>query len=215
MKPDYSLYLIFDPSAFPQEQIKLFLTEAILGGVSIVQLRMKHAAHEELLAWGKSIKTILDRYHIPLIINDNVLAAKQIQAHGAHIGQNDMPYHEARAILGPDACIGLSVGSIQEASAALHLDADYLGIGPVFATATKLDTPFPIGCEVISQVRRMTGKPLIAIGGLNANNIGQVMSLGVDGIALASALHCPQPRSMAGRLKQLILEAKNDMHTRS
>ncbi len=208
MKPDYSLYLIFDPSTLSLEQTTHFLLETILGGVSIVQLRMKHATHKELLTWGESIKEILDRYHIPLIINDNVLAAKQINAAGAHIGQDDMPYHEARALLGPDAIIGLSVGCTQEASKALHLDADYLGIGPVFATATKLDAPLPIGFEVVSQVRQMTGKPLVAIGGLNANNISQVMSLGVDGIALASALHCSEPKDMASRIKQLILDEK-------
>ncbi len=188
MKIDYSLYLVTDRSFLKDKSIKEAVEEAIKGGVTLVQLREKEASSREFYKVALEIKEVTDKYKIPLIIDDRIDIAQAVDAAGVHLGQSDLPLKKAREILGKDKIIGISVGNVSEAKEAENDGADYLGIGTIFFTGTKKDIKTPIGIEGLTEIVRSINIPSVAIGGIDQNNVKDVMSSGTNGVAVISAI---------------------------
>jgi len=191
--------------ARPLEDVVL---AAVRGGVTSVQLREKHLATRAFVETAARLKALVAPFGIPLIINDRVDVALAMGADGVHVGQDDMPCETARQLLGPTALIGLSVECWEDVVRAQDQPVDYLGVSPIFATPTKTDTRGAWGLEGLARIRAFSRHPLVAIGGLNETNIGDVVCAGAEGIAVVSALcAAPEPRQAAERLCHCIEEA--------
>lgn len=191
------LHLVTDRSLIGNRSLSDVVEQAVQGGVTHVQLREKSADEQAILEIGRQLKTLLDRYQVPLIINDHVGIAKALDAAGVHVGQEDMPYVQAREILGPQKIIGLSVTTLEEAKIANQLDVDYLGVGPIFSTTTKLDAAPVLGMQRLREIKLLSRHSLIAIGGITHKNCVEINAL-VDGVAVVSALcAAPQPKHAA------------------
>ncbi len=202
---DLSLYLVTDSELAAGRSLEDIVCEAVAGGATIVQLREKDLPTGEFIARARRLKAALAPYSVPLIINDRVDVALAADADGVHIGQSDMSYEDARAILGEGKIIGLSVESLEEVVEANRLDVDYIGISPLHATPTKSDTAEPFGVEGCSRAVDLSIHPTVAIGGINLGNIAETMQCGVDGVAVVSAIVCAaDPRAAAAELKVAI-----------
>lgn len=198
---DLSLYLVLDRDLCRDHSMAETARAAVAGGATVVQLRDKSAGTDGLIAAGHEIKAALAGTGVPLIVNDDIDAALAIDAEGVHVGQDDLPAAEVRRRLRPDRIVGVSVES---ASAARAIDAtiiDYVGVGPVFATPTKPDHKTPIGFEGLSRLVALSPVPTVAIGGLKASHVEDVLSAGAHGIAVVSAI-CgqPDPRAAAAMI---------------
>lgn len=199
------LYLVTDRPLSLGRPIEEIVIEAVAGGVTMVQLREKEAPTGEFVALAKSLKALLAPLGVPLIINDRVDVALAADADGVHIGQSDMSYEDARRLLGGDKIIGLSVENFDDLAVANTLDVDYVGISPVYGTPTKSDTAEPFGLEGLRKAVAMSVHPTVAIGGMNASTIGEVMAAGTDGVAVVSAIcSAPSPRKAAQELLKVI-----------
>ncbi len=161
--------------------------QAIKSGVTIFQLREKHTDYEHFKKIALAIKPICKEYNVPLIINDNVKLAKEIDADGVHLGQDDLDIKAAREYLGTDKIIGVSAHNVEEAQAAENGGADYLGSGAAFVTSTKTDAG-AIDHKVLADVAHSVKIPVVAIGGINEENISKLEGLGLDGVAVVSAI---------------------------
>jgi thiamine-phosphate pyrophosphorylase len=165
------------------------LEEAILGGVTHVQFRAKTLSRFETYVWTYGIKTFLDSKKIPLIINDNIALADVVNADGVHLGQTDGSPTAARARLGPDKCIGLSIESLDELYLANQLDCiDYVAASAVFPTPTKSNLKKIWGLHGLGKFVEQSKHPVVAIGGIHIKNITRVMEQGVLGVAVVSAI---------------------------
>ncbi len=206
---DLSLYLVTDSELAGYRSLEEIVSEAAAGGVTIVQLREKDLPTGEFVARARRIKAALAPYSIPLIINDRIDVALAADADGVHIGQSDMSFHDARAILGEEKIIGLSVESMEQVVAANALDVDYIGISPLHATPTKSDTAAPFEIEGCRRAVALSEHPSVAIGGINLGNAAQTMATGVDGVAVVSAIICaPDPRKASQELLAVITESR-------
>ena len=202
---DLSLYLVTDRPLSGGRDMAWIVREAAAGGVTMVQLREKECSTAEFIALARELKRALQPLGIPLIINDRVDVALAVDADGVHIGQSDMPYETARALLGKDKIIGLSVETMEEVIATNALDVDYIGISPVYSTPTKTDTLAPFGLEGIEKVMRLSRHRCVAIGGMNRNTIGEVIARGVEGVAVVSAIVAAEsPREASEELAAII-----------
>ncbi len=206
-KLDLSLYLVLDANLCktPEgmaETAKL----AVEAGATVVQLRAPEWKKRKQLKAAQLLKKVLENTDVPLIINDHVDIALIVQGDGVHLGQDDLPVSEARALLGPDAIIGLSVGNVQEMET-VTAEVDYLGIGPVFPTGTKKDAGTAVGINGLKQLKDMTSLPVVAIGGINQSNAEEVLSTGVNGIAVVSAI-CGKPdiEEATNKLARLVVK---------
>ena len=188
MKDYLKLYLVTDRELSLGRSLEEVVSEAVKGGVTVVQLREKDASTGEFIELARRLMKLLKPLDIPLIINDRVDVALAVDADGVHIGQSDMSYEDARRLLGPDKIIGLSVESFEDIEAANALDVDYIGISPVYGTPTKTDTAEPFGLEGLRKAVQMSAHPTVAIGGMNASTIAEVMAAGTDGVAVVSAI---------------------------
>jgi len=176
----------------------------IRGGAKIIQLRDKNASPREFYDSSKEALTITRAAGIPVIINDRADVAFALKADGVHLGQNDLPPAPARKLLGKDAIIGLSTHSVEQAMNAAQQPIDYIGIGPVFPTKTKQDPDDVVGLEGLRAVRNAIGDlPLVAIGGINAENIGSVFRAGADSAAIIGAL-LADPEDIETQMKQFM-----------
>lgn len=203
------LYLVTDRDLCLGRFLESIVLDAVQGGVSIVQLREKHASTRFFIEEAQRIKEQLAPYQVPLIINDRVDVALAVEADGVHIGQEDMPYPLVRQLMGPDAIIGLSVETVEQVLEAEHYDVDYLGVSPIFATPTKTDTRGAWGIDGLAHVRRLSRHALVAIGGLNATNAEAVMRAGADSLAVVSAIcSAPTPRLAAETLSHIVQSAR-------
>lgn len=199
---DLSLYLVLDPDLCGGAEGMLRTTEeALEGGVTIVQLRAPTWKKRALAACARDLLEILRPRGIPLIINDHADVAAAVGADGLHVGQDDLSPADARRIIGPDMILGLSAGNVDEVRGVDPALVDYLGIGPVWATATKKDAGAAVGLEGLASLSAASPLPVVAIGGIGASNAADVMRTGVDGIAVVSAI-CGQasPRTAAENL---------------
>lgn len=161
--------------------------QAINSGVTVFQLREKNTDYEHFKDIALKIKPICKAHGVPLIINDNVKLAKEIDADGVHLGQNDLDIKAAREYLGADKIIGVSAHNVKEAQAAESGGADYLGSGAAFVTSTKTDAG-AIDHKVLSDVAHSVRIPVVAIGGITGGNISRLEGLGLDGVAVVSAI---------------------------
>lgn len=206
---DYSLYLVTDRDMSPHRDLENIVREAVAGGVTIVQLREKHLPTPEFIALARRLKAILAPARVPLIINDNLEVALASDTDGIHIGQHDMPYAEVRRQLGPDKIIGLSIETLEQLDEANRLDVDYVAASPVFGTPTKTDTATPWGLEGLKTFVQCSQHPVIAIGGINTKTLPSVLSCGIQGAAVVSAIiAAPDPRWAALQLKHQIILAR-------
>lgn len=205
---DPFLYLVTDRRLAGQRDIADVVRSAIKGGVTLVQLREKALGRAAFVAEAFVLRQICRAGKVPLIINDNIAVAKKIGADGVHLGQSDASVAQARKALGPEAIIGLSIETLEQAQAAAALDVDYIAASPVFATPTKTDLAEPLGLIGLRAIRKLTDKPLIAIGGINIDNARAVLEAGADGLATVSALvAAPDPCQAARRFCSLRLRS--------
>ena len=207
MKDYLKLYLVTDRELSLGRSLEEVVSEAVKGGVTVVQLREKDASTGEFIELARRLMKLLKPLRIPLIINDRVDVALAVDADGVHIGQSDMSYEDARRLLGPDKIIGLSVENFKDIEAANALDVDYIGISPVYGTPTKTDTAEPFGLEGLRKAVQMSVHPTVAIGGMNASTIGEVMAAGTDGVAVVSAIRSAENIRKATSDLRAIIEA--------
>lgn len=207
---DLSLYLVLDPVLCGDTGLAETARRAVEGGVTLVQLRDKYASTERMIETGLALKEVLAGTGVQLIINDDVDAAVAIGADGVHVGQSDANPAEVRKRVGPDMILGLSVGSVGEAGRVDPAVVDYVGIGPVFPTATKPGHPPAIGISGLAAVVSASPVPSVAIGGLKEVHIVDCLRAGARGVAVVSAI-CgqPDPRAAAMLLAAGIREARS------
>ncbi len=193
------LYLVTDRDLCGSNTLEDVVLWAVRGDASYVQIREKNLTTREFIEEARIIKKILAPFAVPLIINDRIDVALAVGAEGVHVGQDDMPYETARALMGPHAIIGLSVETWEDVEEAEKLDCDYLGVSPVFETPTKTDTKGAWGLEGLTKIRAYSRHSLVAIGGINMTNAGEVVRAGADCIAVVSAICAAPDPGMASR----------------
>ena len=189
----YKLYLVTDDQQDLATLIHV-VSEAVKGGVTMVQLREKQGDIRAFIERASAVKAVLAGTGVPLIINDRVDVALAVDADGVHLGQSDMPAAIARRLIGPDKILGLSIETEQQLEESQHLALDYIGLSAIFATPTKTDTSMHWGVDGLIDTLQKTSLPVVAIGGINQGNIREVAATGVHGIALVSAIcHADDP----------------------
>jgi len=211
MKPraDWSLYLVADPHACLGRPLEEVVRLAVAGGTTVVQLRDKECTTRRYVEQGRALHELLAPLGVPLIVNDRIDVALAVGAEGAHVGQSDMPPDIVRRLMGSDALVGLSAGTPAQVLAADGAVVDYVGVGPVFATATKPDAAAPWGVEGLRRLRAPAGPAVVAIGGLDASNAAGVIRAGADGIAVVSAIcSAHDPERAAAELRSAIEAAR-------
>ena len=197
------LYVIIDRCLIENRDILKVVEDALRGGADIIQLRDKSSDDRALLRYAKDIKQITKRYKRLFIVNDRADIAYAADADGVHLGQDDIQIEEARKILG-GKIIGISTHSVGEAERAQRKGADYIGIGPIFETATKKG-PAPIGPSILTEVRKRIDIPFFAIGGISLANIMDVKKNGADRIAVAySATQAGNVYDAVKELKEML-----------
>ncbi|MFQ5835892.1 MAG: thiamine phosphate synthase, partial [bacterium] len=185
---DWKLCLVADSEASERKNILSVIKEATGEGVTLVQLRGKKLKTREFLDLALKASGFLRAKNIPLIINDRVDIALSCNAAGVHLGQQDLPLLYARKILGEKKLIGITINTVKEAMVAEEGGADYLGAGPVFLTTTKEELNPVLGLEGLRALKEKVKIPILAIGGINPDNAGDVIATGVEGIAVVSAI---------------------------
>jgi thiamine-phosphate pyrophosphorylase len=202
MKPsefDLGVYLITDRACCGSRGVEEVVRAAIDNGATLVQVRDKNLDARPMLELGRSLLLHLRPAGIKLIVNDRIDVAQILDADGVHIGQQDIPYPEARRLLGPAKIIGVSVGSEAEAREAAGWDVDYVGVGPVYPTATKPDAGLALGPDETARLARISGHRAVAIGGIDSANAAALYAVGMEGIATISAICSARDPGVATR----------------
>lgn len=203
---NYSLYLVTERSLLQGIELEQAVEEAILGGTTLVQLREKNISTMEFYKIAVDIKKITDKYNVPLIIDDRLDIALAVDAAGIHVGQSDMPCEIARKLVGKDKIVGVSAHTVEEALKAQKDGADYLGVGAVFPTGTKKDA-IDVSMETLKEIVQKVNIPVVAIGGVNQDNVDKLADTGIDGISVISAiLGKKDVRKAAKELKEAVLK---------
>lgn len=202
---NWSLYVITDAKLSHGRSHLEVIRAAIAGGATVVQYREKTAPTRQMIEEARALRELTRQAGIPFIVNDRVDIALAVEADGIHVGQDDMPAPLARKLMGPGKIVGVSVDDLEQALQAERDGADYVGAGPIFATATKPDAAPPIGLEGLAEICRGVSIPVIAIGGINAENAGAVIAAGAAGVAVVSAVvAAPDVEAAARRLREAI-----------
>ena len=205
-KDDLTLYLVTDSTGMEEGVFLKKVEAACIGGVTMVQLREKDRCGSEFIELALKVKRIADEHGIPFIVNDRIDIAMATDASGVHLGQSDIPVRYAREMLGDDKIIGASTKTVPQAVKALEEGADYLGVGAVYPTTTKVVTKIT-EVSVLNDIAVQTGLPVVAIGGLNSANIRVLYESMADGIAVVSAImKSPDPERTAADLKEQVLK---------
>lgn len=186
-KKDLLLYAVTDRSWLNGRRLCDQVEEALNGGATFIQLREKELDRDHFLAEARELKALCRRFNVPFVINDSVEIAAAVDADGVHVGQSDMEAGDVRAQLGPDKIIGVSAQTVEQALLAERRGADYLGVGAVFHTGTKQDAT-DVSYETLREICRAVKIPVIAIGGINRGNVGQLAGSGICGVAVVSAI---------------------------
>jgi thiamine-phosphate pyrophosphorylase len=201
MPLDYSLYLVADADYAAGRDLAGLVDAAVDGGVTVVQLRAKSLDKPAVIVLAAEMARRLGPKGVPLLVNDHPDVAKACGAAGVHLGQEDMPVALARRLLGPEALIGVSVNTPEEARRAEREGADYVGAAPAYVTSTKELALAVLGPDGVGRIKRATGLPVVAIGGIAAANAFEMAQAGADGIAVISAiLGAPDARKAAEAL---------------
>jgi thiamine-phosphate pyrophosphorylase len=210
MTLDLRLYALIDPEHLGGRSVVELASQLARGGATLIQLRDKRSSTRAMVERARQIKSLLEPFKVPFLINDRVDVALASGADGVHVGQDDMAVEDARRLLGRGAMIGLSVRTVAHATAAPLEMLDYLGVGGVFTTASKENPSPPIGiaglAQVIEAVRRRAPKfPICGISGITTDNAAQVIAAGADGVASISALSLDRdPQSAARRVRSAV-----------
>ena len=184
---NYKLYLIADKSIVKGSSFIELVEQAIIGGVTVVQLREKTASSLEFYQMALQLRLLTSRYGVPLIINDRLDIALAVDADGVHLGQEDLPLKICRKIIGDKKIVGVSATTLKEALTAQDDGADYIGVGALFPTSTK-DNAKNVTLKQISLIKKALKIPIIGIGGINESNLEAAIATGIDGAAVASAI---------------------------
>ena len=186
-KKDLLLYAVTDRAWLRGETLYGQVEKALKGGATFMQLREKNLDEEHFLQEAVEIKELCKKYHVPFVINDNVDIAVKMDADGVHVGQSDMEAGSVREKLGPDKIVGVSAQTVEQAVLAEKRGADYLGVGAVFSTGTKLDAD-DVSYETLKAICEAVSIPVVAIGGITKDNLMELKGSGIDGIAVVSAI---------------------------
>ncbi|MFC0558114.1 thiamine phosphate synthase [Halalkalibacter alkalisediminis] len=184
---EFKLYAITGEEFHQGRDLIEVMEQAILGGVDIIQLRDKTSSKREILQKAKALRELTHKYGVTFIVNDHIDVSLAVDADGIHIGQDDLPLAEARKIVG-DKIIGISTHKIEEAREAEAGGADYIGVGPIFHTNSKVDVVDPVTTTYINQVSNEITIPFVAIGGIKLHNVDQVLEAGATRICMISEI---------------------------
>lgn len=209
---DLQLYFITDSTGYEEEKFLDQIEQAILGGVTFLQLREKEKSTRAYIELAEKVHQITKKYKVPLIIDDRVDVAMAIDAEGVHVGQSDMPVHIARKLMGPDKIIGATTKTVDQAVEAYKQGADYLGVGAIYPTTTKVKTVLT-SIETLGEICSTVPIPVNAIGGLQKENIDILKGISIAGICVVSAIMKAQDGRIAAEelrvaLKKLVKESK-------
>ena len=200
-KFDTSLYFITDSTNYTEEDFLFRVEQALKGGVTFLQLREKNKSTREYLELAEKVHAITKRYHVPLIIDDRVDVALAIDAEGVHVGASDMPIAIARRLMGKDKIVGATAKTVPWAKDAYEQGADYLGVGAIFPTTTKVQTVLT-STDTLRDICNAVPIPVNAIGGLNRSNIDVLAGIPIAGICVVSAImKAEDPRTATEELK--------------
>ena len=206
------LYAVTDRAWTIEKTLTMQVKEALEGGITCLQLREKELDNEEFLKEALEIRELCKKYKVPFIINDNVEVALKSDADGIHVGQDDMNVKLVRKAVGDNKIIGVSVQTVEEAVLAEKDGADYLGVGAVFNTSTKKDAA-DVSLETLKNISNAVSIPVVAIGGINEDNIYKLKDCNIDGVAVVSAIFASKNITESTRkLRNLSLEITNDMN---
>lgn len=207
------LYLLADPDFAGERPLLEKVAAALDGGVTAVQLRAKRGTMREALALGQEMRRIARGAGAAFVVNDRPDLALALEADGVHVGSMDLPPGEARRLLPRPMVVGASAGSLHEAREAEEAGADYLGVGPVFATSSKADAGEPIGLESLEEIASVVRIPVVGIGGITLHNAASVIEAGAVGVAVISAIlmadDCAQAaRALRGDLEEAMMRRR-------
>jgi thiamine-phosphate pyrophosphorylase len=206
---DLSVYVLTDRHLVGKRPVADVVRAAVRGGATLVQLRDKHASDSEMLALGRAIHQVTHAAGIPLIVNDRPEVVLALKAEGLHIGKNDIDPGEARRLIGPQRLLGCSPQTVEEAQQAEELGADYLGIGDVYGTSSKPDADPPIGLEKLATMVQSVSIPVVAIGGITAENAAATIQAGAVGVAVISAVMAAEdPEEATRHLRTIVDDAR-------
>ena len=181
------LYAVTDRTWLGDKTLYEQVEQALKGGATFIQLREKNLDNKAFLAEAIEIQRLCKKYHVPFVINDNVEIALEVNADGIHVGQRDMEAGNVRALFGKDKILGVSVQTVEQALLAEQRGADYLGVGAVFHTGSKADAD-DVSHETLKAICKAVNIPVVAIGGIDKNNILELKGSGICGIAVISAI---------------------------
>lgn len=201
MKFDQSLYFITDSTNFTEEEFLFRVEQALMGGATLLQLREKDRTTRDYMELAEKVHAITKRYGVPLIIDDRVDVALAIDAEGVHVGASDLPVAMARKLMGNDKIVGATAKTVPWAKEAYEQGADYLGVGAIYPTTTKVKTVLT-STETLRDICHAVPIPVNAIGGLNQNNIDILKGIPIAGICVVSAImKADDPKQSAIELK--------------
>lgn len=187
MKFDSSMYFITDSTNYSEEEFLYRVERALMGGITLLQLREKDKSTREYMDLANKVHTLTMKYNVPLIIDDRVDVALAIDAEGVHVGQSDMPVSMARKLMGDDKIVGATTKTVPQALEAYEQGADYLGVGAIYPTTTKVKTVLT-STETLGNICSAVPIPVNAIGGLNKDNIDVLKGIPIAGICVVSAI---------------------------
>lgn len=206
---DTTLYFITDSTGFCEDEFLYRTEEALKGGATILQLREKEKSTREYISLAEKVHNITTKYKVPLIIDDRMDVALAMGAEGVHLGQSDMPISIARKILGDDFIIGATTKTVPQAMEAYEQGADYLGVGAIYPTTTKVKTILT-STETLDAICKAVPIPVNAIGGLNKNNVQVLEGIGIAGLCVVSAImKADDPKTETQILLNIAKELKN------
>ncbi len=202
MKFDSTLYFITDSSNYEPEEFFERVEAALQGGVTMVQLREKNRTTREYIELAIEVHKLTEKYNVPLIIDDRVDVMLAAGAEGVHVGADDMPVEMVRKIVGPNRIVGATTKTVQAARIAEEAGADYLGVGAIYPTTTKVKTIIT-STETLKDICKSVAVPVNAIGGLNSNNLEALRNTGIAGVCAVSAImKADSPRAAARKMKE-------------
>ena len=181
------LYFITDSTNYSEEEFLFRVEEAIKGGATLLQLREKEKTTREYIELAKKVHSITKKYNVPLIIDDRVDVALSVDAEGVHVGQSDMPVYIARKLMGNNKIVGATTKTVKQAEEAYKQGADYLGVGAIYPTTTKVKTVLT-STDTLKDICSSVPIPVNAIGGLNKDNIDILKGIPIAGICVVSAI---------------------------
>lgn len=199
---DTTLYLVTDSTGLTEQEFLSLTEQALQGGVTLLQIREKERSTREYIHLAAQVHELAKRYNVPLLVDDRVDVALAVDAEGVHVGQTDMPVDIARRLMGPDKIVGATAKTVPQALEAWQQGADYLGVGAIYPTTTKVVTVIT-STETLADICAAVPIPVNAIGGLNRDNLGVLKGTGIRGICVVSAImKAADPKAAAQQLRE-------------